>query len=69
MDTTKRYQTDLTDRQWARLRRVIPAPKPGGRPAKYERREIVDALLYITRTGCRWRMMPRGLPPWRVVYW
>src|SRR5579884_4088383 len=69
MDTTERYPTDLTDRQWAQLARVIPAPKPGGRPAKYSRREIVNALLYITRAGCPWRMMPKDLPPWRIVYW
>jgi transposase len=69
MDTTKRYPTDLTNREWAQVARVIPAPKPGGRPAKYERREIVNALLYITRSGCPWRMMPKDLPPWRIVYW
>ena len=69
MDTNNRYQTDLTDRQWAQVCRVIPAPKPGGRPAKYDRREITNALLYITRTGCQWRMPPKDLPPWRIVYW
>src|SRR5262249_46186238 len=69
MDTKNRYPTDLTDRQWAQVCRVIPAPKPGGRPAKYDRREIANALLYITRTGCQWRMLPKDLPPWRIVYW
>jgi putative transposase len=69
MDTNDRYPTDLTDRQWAQVCRVIPAPKPGGRPATYDRREITNALLYITRAGCPWRMMPKDLPPWRIVYW
>ena len=69
MDTIKRYPTDLTQAEWAQVCRVIPAPKPGGRPAKYDRREIVNALLYITRAGCPWRMMPKDLPPWRIVYW
>src|SRR5262245_490135 len=69
MDARNRYPTDLTDREWAQLERVIPAPGPGGRPAKYPRREIVDGLLYVTRTGCRWRMLPTDLPPWRIVYW
>lgn len=69
MDTTKRYPTDLTNAEWAQVARVIPAPKKGGRPAKYQRREIVNALLYITRAGCPWRMLPRDLPPWRIVYW
>ena len=57
-------QSDLTDREWAQVRRFIPAPKPGGRPAKYDRREIVNALLYVTRTGCQWRALPHDLPPW-----
>jgi transposase len=69
MDTTKRYPSDLSNREWAQVCRVIPAPKPGGRPAKYPRREIVNALLYITRSGCPWRMLPKDLPPWRIVYW
>jgi transposase len=72
MDTRTRYQTDLTDPQWAQVQRVIPAPKSGkqgGRPAKYPRREIVNALLYVVRTGCQWRMLPHDLPPWRIVYW
>ena len=44
MDTRQGYPSDLTDPQWAQVERFIPAPKPGGRPAKYERREIVNAL-------------------------
>lgn len=69
MDTRCRYQTDLTDAEWAQVERFIPAPKPGGRPAKYARREIVNALLYLARTGCQWRMLPTDLPPWTAVYW
>jgi putative transposase len=64
-----RYETDLTDAEWAKLEPLIPAPKPGGRPAKYERREIVNAILYLLRTGCSWRLLPKDLPPWRIVYW
>ena len=69
MDARNRYETDLSDAEWAQVQRVIPAPKPGGRPAKYPRREIVNALLYVTRTGCQWRLLPKDLPPWRIVYW
>ena len=69
MDTRRAYPTDLTGPQWAQVSRFIPAPKPGGRPAKYERREIVNALLYVARTGCQWRAMPHDLPPWRITYW
>ena len=63
------YPTDLTGPQWAQVSRFIPAPKPDGRPARYDRREVVNALLYVARTGCQWRAMPHDLPPWRIVYW
>ena len=69
MDTRQPYPSDLTGPQWAQVSRFIPAPKRGGRPAKYERREITNALLYVVRTGCQWRAMPHDLPPWRIVYW
>ena len=69
MDARDRYETDLSDAEWAQVQRVIPAPRPGGRPAKYPRREIVNALLYVTRTGCQWRLLPKDFPPWRIVYW
>lgn len=69
MNSRTIYSTDLTDAPWAVLERLIPAPKPGGRPAKYPRREIVNALLDLLRTGCAWRLLPHDLPPWRIVYW
>jgi putative transposase len=62
------YPTDLADEQWSRLAPLIPAPKPGGRPPKYERREIVNAVLYQLRGGAAWRMMPHDLPPWGITY-
>ncbi len=69
MNTRTAYPSDLSAAEWAQVSRFIPAPKPGGRPAKYERREIVNALLYVVRTGCQWRAMPHDLPPWRITYW
>ena len=62
-----RYPTDLTDRQWKRIEALVPRPKPGGRPAKYTRREIVNAILYQARNGCVWRALPHDLPPYRIV--
>lgn len=62
------YPTDLSDAEWHRIARLIPAPKPGGRPPKYERRVIVDAILYIVRSGCAWRLLPKDMPPWSIVY-
>lgn len=64
-----RYPSDLTDEQWAILEPYIPKPLPGGRPAKHERREIVNAILYVLRTGCGWEYLPHDLPPWSTVYW
>jgi transposase len=69
MNPRSLYATDLSDAQWAVLKRVVPAVKPGGRPAKYARREIVNALVYLLRSGCAWRLLPHDLPPWRIVYW
>ena len=69
MNTRQDYPSDLTDREWSQLERFIPASKSGGRPAKYQRREIVNALSYIDRTGCPWRALPHDFPPWEAVYW
>jgi transposase len=69
MDTRTAYPSDLTHAEWAQVRRVIPAPKPGGRPAKHDRREILNAILYVARTGCQWRALPHDFPPWPTVYW
>lgn len=64
----KAYPTDLSDAEWHRLARLIPEPKPGGRPIKYERRRIVNAILYVVRAGCAWRLLPKDMPPWSLVY-
>jgi putative transposase len=69
MNTRKVYSTDLTDAQWRCLEPLVPAPKPGGRPAKYPRREIVNAILYLLRSGCSWRLLPHDFPPWRIVFY
>jgi putative transposase len=62
------YPTDLSDAQWRRISPWVPKPKPGGRPAKYHRREIVNAILYMARSGCTWRALPHDLPPYRIVF-
>lgn len=62
------YPTDLTDAQWKLIARHVPEPKPGGRPAAYARREIVNAILYIAKNGCTWRNLPHDLPPYRIVF-
>lgn len=62
------YPSDLTDEQWALIEPMVPV-KPGGRPAKHPRRRVVEALLYLNRTGCSWRQLPHDFPPWETVYW
>jgi putative transposase len=62
------YPTDLTDAEWAVLAPLIPAPRPGGRPPRHERRELVNAMRYVLRGGIAWRALPHDLPPWQTVY-
>ena len=62
------YFTDLTDGEWRILEPLVPAVKVGGRRADHLRREIVNAILYVLRTGCQWRALPHDLPAWKTVY-
>ena len=68
MEKRQPYPTDLTEEQWKRIAPLIPPVKKGGRPARYERREIVSAIFYQMRGGAAWRMLPHDLPPWRITY-
>ena len=67
-DGRKAYPSDLSDAEWALLEPVVPAPKRGGRPARWSRREIVNGILYVVRGGNQWRALPHDLPPWQTVY-
>jgi transposase len=62
------YPSDLTDAQWELIAPMV-AVRPGGRPPIHSRRRIVDAILYVNRTGCSWRQLPHDFPPWDTVYW
>jgi putative transposase len=68
MEPRKPYPTDLSDREWALIHHLVPAAKLGGRPEKYPKREILDAIFYILRGGCAWRLLPHDFPPWQIVY-
>ena len=68
MSQRRRYPTDVSDEEWAVLKPLVPAVKTGGRPAEHARREIVNALWYVLRTGCQWRNLPHDFPPWGTVY-
>lgn len=60
--------SDLTDGQWELIAPMV-AVRPGGSPPIHSRRRIVDAILYVNRTGCSWRQLPHDFPPWDTVYW
>jgi transposase len=64
-----RYASCLTDAEWALAADLFEFPAGHrGRPAKYERRTMVDACCYVLRTGCAWAMLPKSFPPWRTVH-
>jgi putative transposase len=65
----KPYPTDLSDKEWALLEPLVPAVKSGGRPARWERREIANAIFYVVRSGCTWRQLPHDFPPWQTVFY
>jgi putative transposase len=62
------YPNDLTDREWEYINPLIPPAKPGGRDRKTDMRQVVNAVFYVTRTGCPWRYLPKEYPPWSTVY-
>src|SRR5215212_1958995 len=64
----RRYDTDLTDEQWAVVEALLPPPSKDGPKEKHPRREIVNAIFYLVRTGCAWRHLPSDFPPWQTVY-
>ena len=61
------YPTDLTTKEWTQLMSFFPPASHRGRPRKWELWQILNAILYVTRTGCQWRMLPRDFPPWATV--
>jgi transposase len=63
----QRYASDLTDAEWALIEPHMPAAKGLGRPRETELRAVLDAILYIARTGCQWRMLPKDFPPFTTV--
>jgi putative transposase len=66
--TRKAYPSDLTDEEWAVLEPLIPRPKTGGRPRTVDMREVINAILYVLRTGIQWDWLPHDFPPKGTVY-
>ena len=65
----KPYATDTTDEQWKLIEANIPPQKGSGRPRTVDLRRVVDAIFYISRSGCQYRMLPRDFPLWTTVYY
>ena len=67
-----KYPTDLSDEEWNQIKSLVPAPKSGkgkrGRPVESDRRSLVNAIFYVFRAGCAWRLLPGDFPPWQTVY-
>ena len=61
------YASDMRDEEWAILEPLL-APQQQGRPRKHSLRSICNAIRYVQRTGCQWRLLPKDFPPWLVVY-
>ena len=57
----KEYSTDLSDAQWECLELYVPAPNKRGRPKTHSTREILNAIFYVLKSGCAWRLLPRDL--------
>jgi putative transposase len=62
------YPTDLSDDEWNYLEPHLPAPKGLGRPRTHDLREILDAVFYLLKSGCQWRLLPHDFPRWPTVY-
>ncbi len=64
----KPYPTDLSDAEWKCIEPHLPTPRVAGRPRRHSLREILDAIFYIVKSGCAWRLLPHEFPPWKTIH-
>lgn len=64
----KTYPNDLTDAEWEIVKALIPPAKRGGRPRTVNMREVLNAIIYVLKTGCQWENLPHDFPPKGTVY-
>ena len=69
MPSQEPYPSNLTNVEWKWIEPLVPGPKLFGRPPRDPKHAILDAIFYVVRGGCAWRMLPHDLPPWRIVYY
>jgi putative transposase len=65
----ERYPSDLSDDECSVIAPLMPSASRTGRPRGVDLREVINAIRYLVRSGCEWRMLPRDFPPWQTVYW
>ena len=58
------YPSDLTDKQWEKIAEFFPS----GNKSKHHKRNLVEATMYVVKTGCQWRALPHDYPPYSTVY-
>jgi putative transposase len=63
------YPSDMSDAQWAIIEPLLPKAKSGARPRTVDLREVINAVFYLNRSGCSWRMLPHDFAPWGTVHW
>ena len=63
-----RYSSDLSDEQWSLISFLFERSDPRGARGCHDKREIINAILYVNKTGCQWRLLPVHFPPWQTVY-
>lgn len=63
------YPSDVTQKEWLIVKPLLPQSGKLGRPPRYSRRVMLNAMMYVVRSGCTWRMMPKEFPHWRLVYY
>lgn len=64
----KRYPTDLNEKKWDLIHPILPKASPGGRPRRIRLRQVINAILYVVRSGCAWRLLPHDFPAWQTVF-
>src|SRR5215208_886009 len=64
----KPYPTDLSDAEWKCIEPHLPTPRADGRPRRHSLREILDAIFYMVKSGCAWRLLPHEFPPWKTIH-
>ncbi|GGB83192.1 IS5 family transposase [Deinococcus soli (ex Cha et al. 2016)] len=66
--TSAGYASDLSDAEWALLEPLLPGPSSTGRKRIHSQRLLIDAMLYVLKSGCAWRLLPLNFPRWTTVY-